>query len=162
MLLNTEVIKSSPFIISEIIIFALSAICMLVFPGTWSICLAFFVIASLIAYIVIEQQRKITALQSELDLQRTKEDEYILRTEQLRRVLHDIRSPMGALKLRLQMMQKSNGEADKIHLVRMEESLETAVDQVLMMSDIQKGKIQPSDTMQFNIDQIRANLTQME
>ena len=159
MLTNTEVLKSLPFVMSELALFASSAICILIFPGLWGVWLVFFVITSFIAYIVFEQQRKIAILQDELELQRTKEDEYILRTEQLRRALHDVRSPLSALKLRLQIMQKTNGEADKMHLVHLEDSLNTAVDQVLMMSDIQKGKIKPSETMQFKLDEIRAHLS---
>lgn len=155
---KNAVLKSSTFLVSESAIFVTSASCMLIFPEIWGLCLAFFVIASFIAYMLLEQQQKIASLQTDLNFHLDKEDEYILRTEQLRRVLHDIRSPMSALRLRLQILQKSSCEPDKKHLARLETSLEAAIDQVLVMSDIQKGKVKPSDTMQIHVDELRAHL----
>jgi len=160
MLTNTEVLKSSPFVISELAIFSISIASILLIPQGLGLVLLFFVIASLATYIIIEQQRKIAELQSELELQQKKEDVYILRTEQLRRVLHDVRSPLSALRLRLQILQKSSCDPDKKHLARLEESLETAINQVLVMSDIQKGKVKPSDTMQIRVDEIRAHMVE--
>ena len=158
MLASSKILKSSSFVISEVAIFSLSAFAVLLIPQGVALILIFFVIASFATYIIVEQQRKIASLQSELEYHRAKEDEYILRTEQLRRALHDIRSPMSALRLRLQMLQKSNVEPDKKHLARLEESLDTAVEQVLMMSDIQKGKVKPTETLQMHVDQLRAHM----
>lgn len=158
MLSKSEILKSPGFILIELTIFILSAICMLIFPEIWGLCLAFFVAASLATYSLLEQQQKIVSLQAKLDSHLAKEEEYILRTEQLRRVLHDIRSPMSALRLRIQILQKTSCEPDKKHLALLEESLETAIDQVLVMSDIRKGKVKPSDTVQIRVDELLAHL----
>lgn len=107
-------------------------------------------------YAYFEQQVKVADLEAKVTMFKSKEDEYIIRTEQLKRALHDIRSPISALKLRLHMLEKTSNDDGKVHIRRMEDSLNHAVDQVKMIGDIQQGKVAPTETLQLKLADIRA------
>lgn len=156
MFLNEEIIKSPQFIpIFGCILIATVAM-ILVLPQLWWIFLILGIIFSVIVYAYFEQRLKIANLEDQVTLFKCKEDEYIIRTEQLKRALHDIRSPMSALKLRLHMLQKTSNDETKIHINRMEDSLDRAIEDVQMIGDIQQGKVKPTETLQLKLADIRA------
>lgn len=105
--------------------------------------LAAVIIAACVGHILWRNrqlQQQLTAMQNELQELREHEATYVRRTRQIRAALHDLRSPISALQLSIDMLQRVSCEEDKRHLTRMGASLETAIEHVEYISAIQKGK----------------------
>ena len=156
--IKSEVFKSPAFIASEVTIAVIFLLCAVFFPATGLLLLVIFMMMSAAIYTYVEQKLFIAKLQSELIYYRAKEDEFIVRTEQLRRALHDIRSPMSAIRLRLQLIQKSDSGVDSKHMTRMEESLSAAFEHIQYISDIQKGNVKPTETLLMRVNEIRSQV----
>lgn len=156
MKLSTKVLKTPQFIPSFGTIIILTVASIALAPQLFWLFLIIGVAISGLLYAYFEQQTKLADLEAQLTLFKSKEDEYIIRTEQLKRALHDIRSPISALKLRLHMLEKTSNDDGKVHIRRMEDSLSRAVEHVQMIGDIQQGKVAPTETLQLKLADIRA------
>lgn len=156
MKLSAQVLKSPQFIPSFGTVIIVTVASIVLAPQLfWLFLIIGFAVSGLL-YVYFEQQTKLADLEAQVTLFKSKEDEYIIRTEQLKRALHDIRSPISALKLRLHMLEKTSNDDGKVHIRRMEDSLSRAVEHVQMIGDIQQGKVAPTETLQLKLADIRA------
>lgn len=156
MKLSAQVLKFPQFIPSFGTVIIVTVASIVLAPQLfWLFLIIGFAVSGLL-YVYFEQQTKLANLEAQLTVFKSKEDEYIIRTEQLKRALHDIRSPISALKLRLHMLEKTSNDDGKVHIRRMEDSLSRAVEHVQMIGDIQQGKVAPTETLQLKLADIRA------
>jgi signal transduction histidine kinase len=100
----------------------------------------FAIVSAYTVYHIIQQGTEIQALREQLVAYQEDEQEYVTRAQNLRIALHDLRNPMSALKLSIQILQRVSCEEDQRHLNRMEESLEAALEQVTRISNIHKNR----------------------
>jgi signal transduction histidine kinase len=104
----------------------------------WSI--VFAIVSACAVYRIIQQRVEIQELHEQLIAYQEDEQEYITRAQNLRIALHDLRNPMSAVKLSIQILQRVSCDEDQRHLCRMEESLEAALEQVTRIGNIHKNR----------------------
>lgn len=149
-------LQSRTFIYRQGAIISVGLVAIVLFMSLWVIWITFAFLATMSNIFYSMQQHQIEELQHQLLIQANKESEYIMRTEQLRRALHDIRSPISALGLRIHILQRNSDEEGKQHLEQMKKSLDSAIGQVQTISDIQHGKVEPTETMILRVKDIQA------
>ena len=106
-------------------------------------------------------QRQLVDLEDELLRHHERETVYLQRTRRLRESLHDLRSPISALQLSIDMLQRVSCDEDKRHLARMQASLEAAIDHVEYISAIQKGQTDSPPPLPRRVMQVSEELRGM-
>lgn len=133
---------------------AIVSICLFLIPHTILWPIVFVLAGGCVASYVMHQQAEIQQLRNQLTSYQQNEQEYGHRAEQLREVLHDLRNPMSALKLSIQILQRTSCDEDHRYLNRMEESLEAALDQVNIISSINKSGKLHSTTETVSLEEV--------
>lgn len=136
---NFSLHKNHNLLFASILILGIASVCLLIIPHIILLSIVFVLVGGAAAYYFTRQQAEIQRLRHQLASHQQNEDEYAHRTEELRGVLHDLRNPMSALKLSIQILQRTSCDEDHRYLDRMEDSLEAALEQVNIISNINKS-----------------------